>query len=62
MHCHTAGAQWAMELLLCTATVPGDSGLCSSNPKMQRVQSTPSTKWHNTYSQTKVSETKTSHH
>ena len=30
MHCHTAWGQWAVELLLCTATLPGGSGQCNS--------------------------------
>ena len=30
MHCHTAWGQWAVELLLCTASVPGGSGQWNS--------------------------------
>ena len=29
-HCHTACGQWAVELLQCTATLPGGSGRCNS--------------------------------
>ena len=30
MHCHTAWGQWAVQLLQCTATLPGGSGQCNS--------------------------------
>ena len=28
MHCHTAWARWAVELMACTASLPGGSGWC----------------------------------
>ena len=30
MHCLTAWGQWAVELLQCTAALPGGSGQCNS--------------------------------
>ena len=30
MHCHTTCGQWAVELLQCTASLPGGSGQCNS--------------------------------
>ena len=30
MHCLTAWGQWAVELLQCTASLPGGSGQCNS--------------------------------
>ena len=30
MHCHTAWGQWAVELMSCTASLPGGSGQCNS--------------------------------
>ena len=43
MHYLIAWGQRVVELLQCTATRLGGSGLCSSNPKMLKVQITPST-------------------
>ena len=30
MHCRTARGQWAVQLLQCTASLPGGSGQCNS--------------------------------
>ena len=40
MHCHTARGQWAVELLQCTASVPGGSGqwnCCNALPHYPRA-------------------------
>ena len=34
MHYHTAGGQWAAQLLQCTATLPEDRGQCNSCSKL----------------------------